>query len=167
MSSKEEVLKVLKDISSQSLHAKPEIKRQIKFEGIQRLGPEGIKWAKEYIRANRENLVVGGSVATYAQVKGYRDPKDLDLYVANPPIEVNNIVSKLSQIYGSKNVKAQYIPSKKVTRIRVKKNGEFHTVVDVKQLEAPGTQLETVRTPVQKPINVGRSSVANRCCINY
>ena len=91
-----------KKISQELRNAEPEIKRPIKFTKI-----KGVKKAatelQNYVEHDPE-LVVGGSTATWMQVKKFRVPKDLDLSAEHLEREVNNIAMILRQKYGTNNV---------------------------------------------------------------
>ncbi len=91
-----------KKIATELRHSEPEIKRPIKFEKIKGI-KKAAKELQDYVERDPE-LVVGGSTATWTQVKKFRVPKDLDLSAEHLDREVNNIVAILRKKYGENKV---------------------------------------------------------------
>lgn len=116
--------------------------KKLNLQEVERLSPEAAKALEKVILKNKENVVVGGSVAQRTQIKGpSRVPEDIDIFTTRRPSQlVNEIATELRQA-GVERVST--VKGKQVT-IEGKK------AIEVKELSLLEANIKKVQTPLQR-----------------
>lgn len=98
-----------KKIAQELRHSEPEVKKPLDFtkiSGIKKAAPELQKYIED-IDSNatsKDDIIIGGSSASFTQIKKFRVPKDLDITTPYLNKEVRNISLILRSKYGAQNV---------------------------------------------------------------
>lgn len=142
-------------IASALKKASPPIKKPLDFTQVKSLGRAG-KDVEAWIKAHPEQeTVVGGSAAARTQLKGARQPGDIDINVGDvrkAALELHEIVSK---VHGKDKTKVSFQPEYGSAKVKVKTNG-WHDAVDIHPTTAPGARFgELSPYKVQKPVRIG------------
>jgi hypothetical protein len=119
-----------KKISQELRNSEPEIKKPLnlsRISGIKKAASELQKYIEEIDNnaSPDDDIVVGGSSATFTQMKKFRVPKDLDISTPYLNKEVRNIAIILRNKYGANNVVI-------TPKIRVMMGGKDVDVVQIK-----------------------------------
>lgn len=157
-----------KKISQELRNSEPEQKKPLDFKkisGIKRAAPELQKYIEE-IDNNAtpdDDIIVGGSSATFTQVKKFRVPKDLDISTPYLDKEVRNISTILKSKYGAQNVvitpKIRVVMGGKdvdVVQIKIKNDkGQLVDAADIKHEVDTGYGFGTISVNKHPKIKIG------------
>lgn len=144
-----------KKISQELRNSEPEQKKPLDFKkisGIKRAAPELQKYIED-IDNNADpsdDIIVGGSSATFTQIKKFRVPKDLDISTPYLEKEVRNIATILKAKYGANNVVI-------TPKIRVLMGGKDVDVVQIKIKNDKGQLIDAA--DIKHEVNDGVLSV--------
>jgi len=128
-------------IARELKHSEPEIKKPLdlkKISGIKKAAPELQKYIED-IDSNEtpdDDIIIGGSSATFTQVKKFRVPKDLDISTPFLDKEVRNISAILRKNYGVSNVVVS-------PKFRTEMDGHDVDVVQIKIKDSRGNLVIT------------------------
>jgi len=127
-------------IARELKHSEPEQKIPLdlkKISGIKKAAPELQKYIEDIDSNNTEtdDIVIGGSSATFTQVKKFRVPKDLDISTPYLDKEVKNITAILRQKYGVSNVVVS-------PKFRTEMDGRDVDVVQIKIKDSRGNLVD-------------------------
>lgn len=168
--SPEEIVYVTsKKITQELEHSEPAIKKPIDFKkisGIKKAAPELQKYIED-IDNNAtpdDDIIIGGSSATFTQVKKFRVPKDLDISTPYLEKEVRNISAILKNKYGAQNVvvtpKLRVMMGGKdidVIQIKIKNaKGQLVDAADIKHEVDTGYGFGTISVNKHPKIKIGR-----------
>ena len=139
--------------------APPPIKKPLDFTQVKTLGKAG-KDVEAWIKSHPEQkTVIGGSGAAKAQIKGARQPMDVDINV----LDVKKALSELSEIvaktHGKKNIRVDYSAQRNSGQVSVRWKGGlegWEHAVDIHQLPRVGDPMTIGSVyKIQQPVRIG------------
>src|SRR4030067_2674168 len=145
-------------IARELRNSEPEQKKPLDFKkisGIKKAAPELQKYIED-INSNEtphDDIIIGGSSATFTQVKKFRVPKNLDISTPFLNKEVRNIAVILRQKNGASNVVVS-------PKFRTEMDGKDVDVVQIKIKDSQGNLVDAADIKYEVDTGMGFGTIS-------